>query len=171
MKIRFDFVTNSSSSSFILGFDSKENGMFKIEELKHIYGSDYIDQLLEDFEHENPIPREQIEERFKHDIRSAADLEISWGDGNWWNSDKDTFENRWKREHPDASPFAFYDSEEYKTEMKRISDKLMEEFLKDVEPFQYIVEIEYEDHTDVGSALEHNILPNCDFTIRRFSHH
>ena len=35
----------------------------------------------------------------------------------------------------------------------------------------YLVELEYEDHTEVGSALEHDILPNQDFTVRRFSHH
>lgn len=41
----------------------------------------------------------------------------------------------------------------------------------DIDSSPYLVELEYEDHTDVGSALEHDILPNCDFTVRRFSHH
>ena len=36
---------------------------------------------------------------------------------------------------------------------------------------KYIVEMEYGDHTIAGSELEHEILPNCDFTVRRFSHH
>lgn len=51
----------------------------------------------------------------------------------------------------------------------------MEEGFKKIEDdigtSSYLVELEYEDHTEVGSALEHDILPNQDFTVRRFSHH
>lgn len=42
MKVRQDFVTNSSSSSFILAFDSKEDGAEKISAMAKRYGSDYV---------------------------------------------------------------------------------------------------------------------------------
>ena len=61
MKVRQDFVTNSSSSSFILAFDSKEDGAEKISAMAKRYGSDYVMQLLHDFMEATPIQKEMFE--------------------------------------------------------------------------------------------------------------
>ena len=66
---------------------------------------------------------------------------------------------------------AYYESEERKAEVERRMEEDFKKIEDDIGTSTYLVELEYEDHTEVGSALEHDILPNQDFTVRRFSHH
>lgn len=91
--------------------------------------------------------------------------------GGWWSSDKPTFERKWMNEHPGSDYRAYYESEERKAEVERRMEEDFKKIEDDIGDSSYLVELEYEDHTEVGSALEHDILPNQDFTVRRFSHH
>ena len=171
MKVREDFVTNSSSSSFILAFESKEDGITKIAAMTKRYGSDYVEQLLHDFMDAIPIPKENIRTHTFRNVEDDAEFVTDNGEGVWWSSDKPTFERQWMNDHPGSDYHAYYESKERKAEVERRMEEDFKKIEDDIGASSYLVELEYEDHTEVGSALEHDILPNQDFTIRRFSHH
>ena len=171
MKVRQDFVTNSSSSSFILAFDSKEDGAEKISAMAKRYGSDYVMQLLHDFMEATPIQKEMFESAVINDVRDDAEFLTDYGEGSWWASDKPTFQKRWREAHPNSEYIDYYDSAERELEVDRRTKEILSKIKEDIGDKEYMVELEYEDHTDVGSALEHDILPEQEFTVRRFNHH
>lgn len=171
MKVRKDFVTNSSSSSFILAFKNKEDGLNQIAKMTHNYGSDYVDQLLADFQKSTPILFDDIKTHCMNEFEREASYILSYGGGNWWDSEKDTFRKRWETGHPDATYADFYESKEYQNELKQMADQYAADLIEQIGERRYLVELEYEDHSEVGSALEHDILPYCDFAVKRFSHH
>lgn len=171
MKIRTDFVTNSSSSSFILAFKDKEDGMHQISNLMDQYDNAYIDVLLGDFTSTTPISPDTFADHVKEDVEDIACSKMSYGEGGWWSRSKPTFENLWRKSHPNADWADYYESPEYKEEQARLVGCIMGEINDRIAGKPYIVELEYGDHSSIGSELEHYILPNCDFTVRRFNHH
>lgn len=171
MKIRHDFVTNSSSSSFILSFANKEDGLAKIDGLKQRYGSIFVDCLKEDFEKAEPIALEDLYEEVELDLKGDAGYYLNLGEGGWWSADKPTFQKKWEDAHPNATHRDYYNSPERKAAVEDYMKSRYEKMLKDIGDNKYLVEMEYEDHTDIGSELEHDILPNCDFVVKRFNHH
>lgn len=171
MKIRTDYVTNSSSSSFILAFNSKEEGCEKISELERKYGSDYVRRLFEDFVAAEPIAYENLLFNVEEDFKCDIDWDLCVGDDWWRKPAPKTFRDRWMESHPEASDLDFYGSLEYQNEIRTRVAGMVDNLAADIGTRGYIVSLEYGDHDLVECRLEQDILPMCDFTVRSFSHH
>ena len=62
-------------------------------------------------------------------------------------------------------------SQEYKDFIQYIFDSRSKEFIESLKECEVVSIVEYEDHSPLGSELEHNIMPYLDCTISRISHH
>ena len=171
MKIRSDFVTNSSSSSFILAFKDKEDGRNQIIK-KLSYNPEALSEVLRDFNEAEPINFEKlIDSDGYKGIFANIEAEISEKllYKNGWEASY--FRKEWEKNNPNKKNWDIYDSPEYKEKMKSLMDEEIKEFLEGIQDTPYVVELEYEDHYQIGSELEHDILPDCEFVYKIFNHH
>lgn len=166
MKFRCDFVTNSSSSSFLLAFASKDDGTIQIANMDTY--AEIRDTLLRDFLNADPISPDEIETRFHDELFYSASSLVDCAPDGWHDSQ---FQIDWKASHPDAKYIDYHLSPERKAKMEEIAASDMKDLKDEIAGRPYLVEIEYEDHTRVGADLEHEVLPYQPFTVRRFSHH
>lgn len=156
MKIRVDYVTNSSSSSFIVGF--KDEGSVEQALRNELYLGERFDTVLNDVKR-NRITKEEA----LHEFRD----EMYW-DAQW------TLQNEYERKV--IGHQSFYDwikdhrnREEFYQKVNERLDVWLDEFKKKIEGLDYLALVEYDDHCN--GDLEHGIMPKLNCTIQRFSHH
>lgn len=167
MKIRSDFITNSSSSSFILSFRDENS----IEEtLRSQFPSDievgfsgedisYLDQVIEECKDEsNRYTREEIED----ELWDESDYPI------WYLLVKDK-----QSEGMSYSEARDYmNSEDGHQLLQSEVRKKVESILSEIGDDTIIVSISHGDGGDgEDGVLEHQILPYLQCTRAYFSHH
>ena len=156
MKIRTDYVTNSSSSSFILGFTSEENIDDELISGFPKWAESYLGTVCRDVHSEKHLNKDEV-------IAKAKE-EFQW-DARWIVRDR--YERTHRCLYSEAWDYVETDEgmSEVESEIKRYVDNI----IKDMDGKSVFVEVEYDDHCN--SELEHDIMPKVKSTIVRFSHH
>lgn len=152
MKIRKGFVTNSSSSSFILGFTSEENikKELETEDLK-----EYFDEVLEDVMRATKLTKDEILERYSKEIYY----------GTRWD-----LENR--LDVPYGKRFEIRETKEFQEKLNKAITDRVSELEEDMQGYSVFVEINYSDNDGLRySTLEHHVAPNMNCCLATISHH
>ena len=152
-KIRNGFVTNSSSSSFILGFKD-EDSIAKTLADDNTCG--YFETIYQDCLEAEKMDIETMLNNCRESIYWEVfyDLKYDLEDKMDWNK-----------------VYEFIETEEYKNLVKEETDRRIEILRKDAESKSVFVNVEYEDHSVEGSDLEHDIVPYLDCCLKVFNNH
>ena len=152
-KIRNGFVTNSSSSSFILGFKDKDS---IAKTLADDNTCGYFETIYQDCLEAEKMDIETMLNNCRESIYWEAFYDLKYELENRMNWDE---------------IFEFTKTDEFKKLVEEETDKRINELRKDAEGKSIFVEVEYEDHSLSGSELEHDIVPYLDCCLEVFSNH
>lgn len=157
MKVRSDFVTNSSSSSFILGFTSENK--IKDELLKDSMSILVENIVLDDVLTGEKFGKEKVEKIIRDELQYIARYRVM-----------DKYEM-------DGYNFDFVhnyiDSIEGKKEIEKYIQDIVDKTMKRIKEdnLSVFVEVEYSDDWIDEQALERDIMPYLKSTVIDFSHH
>ena len=156
MKVRTDFVTNSSSSSFILVFNNREEMRNSMKKVGEQYGAN-VEEVLTGDVIKGKVDRRKAEGLLRNYYRREAKYRFIYGTKDWIK----------------------LSTEEFYAKHNTVNEKMGEYVKKSVADTMaklpkrgYISVVEYSDNNGLFfSEMEHYIVPKLPFTVLSMSHH
>ena len=156
MKIRIDFVTNSSSSCFVLGFKPGEKIATKLaDEYEGQYLGDAIQEIKNNLKDPNNLNEDDEEELYDL-LESSA----------WWQLYEDL------KKEPDIDNIWSF-QEKYPEKYNERLSKNIKEYESEIFGGEYdrIAIVEWGDHTKIGREMEQEVFPKLSCTLLKVSRH
>lgn len=156
MKIRTDYVTNSSSSSFILGFKDKDTIREEILSGFPGWAMNRVGRVIDDVNNAEKFDKDEAINR----VREGLQWTVRW-------DIEELYRRRTGCSYADSMDYV--ETTEGRAEIEKRLDNMINNLRKDMEDKTIFVEVEYDDHCNAD--LEHDIMPKAECTIKRISHH
>ena len=153
MKTRCDFVTNSSSSSFILAFENEDS--IKTE-LANENTDGHLETIYKDVMAAERYSKEKILEEYRDDIYYKTKWQV-----------EEYFERTMHMSYKEVRELE--NSEMFKSMVEKELQSKIDILSKKMEGNSVFVMVEYDDHCN--SELEHHIMPYLNCCMERISHH
>lgn len=154
MKIRTDFVTNSSNSSFILGFKSEQD---ILNTLLNENTDGNLEEIYNDCINANIMTLEEMLNQYRSEIK--------------WNVRYDIEEYaKHKKKMTYEQCYEWTKTQEFYDLCKKETEKRMESLKLLAEGNQIFVRVVYGDEDGRGH-LEHTVIPNLNCCLAAIDHH
>lgn len=149
MKYRSDFVTNSSSSSFVIAFKDEEDKRAQKEWMVK-YHPEYVNQVFSDIER-HIMDYDTALVYYEEHAHWIARFEILYG-----------AENRYR-------DYEWRKSKACEKMIEKREKEILNEFKKMAKEHNIFAVVSYSD--DINSELEHHIMPFVPFVIETINNH